>query len=205
MDSHTIINIGRRFGSGGLGVAKELSRQLGIPVYDNEIITAAARQSGMAAEQFKVSDEKRRFFNIGRLFGSTDDSDPVGGLSDAQLFKIQSDTIRSIAENGPAIFVGRASNYVLRDMDCLDVFINASVETRKARIAEREGITPEEAEIMMRKRDRSREAYYNFFTLGHWGDSSDYDLCIYSDILGIEKTAAFIIEYGRSAGLIKSL
>ena len=201
-DKHIIINIGRRFGSGGLGVARELSKRLDIPVYDSELITAAAKSSGLGEEQFRGRDEKRRFWGIGSLFGSNRYGMVNEGLNDAQIFKIQSETIRRIAQEGSAIFVGRASNYVLRDMDCLDVFITASMKTRVARVAEREGMPPADAEAYIRKQDKERESYYNFFTFGNWGDSADYDLCVDSDILGIEKTSELIIEFGRQAGLL---
>lgn len=201
-DKHIIINIGRQFGSGGLGVARELSKRLGIPVYDSELITAAASSSGLGEEQFRGRDEKRRFWGIGSIFGSNRYGMVNEGLNDAQIFKIQSETLRRIASEGSAIFVGRASNYVLRDMDCLDVFITASMQTRVARVSEREGMSPEEAEACIRRQDKEREAYYNFFTFGNWGDSADYDICINSDILGIEKTSELIIEFGRQAGLI---
>ena len=38
MDKKIIINIGRQFGGGGVAVAMELGRKLGIPVYDKELI-----------------------------------------------------------------------------------------------------------------------------------------------------------------------
>ena len=54
-----IITIGRQFGSGGKDVADALGRRLGIPVYDNELITKAAQESGFSAELFVQSDEKK--------------------------------------------------------------------------------------------------------------------------------------------------
>ena len=56
-----IITIGRQFGSGGLAVAKELGKRLGIPVYDNELITRAAQESGFSAELFAKNDERNNF------------------------------------------------------------------------------------------------------------------------------------------------
>lgn len=188
---HRIINIGRQFASGGKGVAEALSRKLGIPVYDSELLTKAAEESGISPEFFRSSDEKRRFW----ILGNND-----AGLNDTKLFDIQSQAIRDIAQKGDAIFVGRASDYVLRDMDCLDVFICAPMETRKALIVEREGKSPEEAEKYIYKKDKARAQYYNFFTFGHWGKSSNYDICIDSSLLGIEGTADLIIEFGKKAG-----
>lgn len=201
---HNIINVGRQFGSGGKRVASALSEKLGIPVYDNELIAEAAAKSGYSKDLFKRSDERKSVFTLSNIFGTTNRySMGESYLNDNQLFKLQSEVIREIAENGPAIFVGRAADYVLRDMECLDVFISAPVEERKKNVAEREGISEEEAGTLIAKKDRVREDYYNFFTFGHWGVASNYDLCVDSSILGIEGTADFIIDFGKKSGLLK--
>lgn len=200
---HTIINVGRQFGSGGRRVADALGKKLGIPVYDDELITEAAGKSGYSKSLFKRTDEHRRLFSLANIFGTSNRySGGESYLNDNALFKIQSDAIRDIAENGPAIFVGRASDYVLRDMECLDVFICAPLEDRKAIVAEREGLSPEDAEAFILKKDRERETYYNYLTFGYWGVASNYDLCIDSSILGIDGTADYIIEFGKKSGLI---
>lgn len=187
---HIIINIGRQFGSCGKAVADELGRRLGIPVYDRELLSEAAKKSGFRQDLFESSDERHRFWAFG------------AGLNDSELFKIQSDTIRSIAEKGSAIFVGRASDYVLRDMKCLDVFISAPYETRVARMKEELGISQKDAEYLVLRKDRERQDYYNFFTFTEWGVASNYDLCINSAILGVQGTAEMIIEFGKRTGLI---
>ena len=162
-DNELIINVGRQFGSGGRLVALALGRKLGIPVYDQELIAKAAEQSGFSKELFANSDEKRNLLalssfivDVGR-FGSADNY-----MSDNQLFVIQSNVIRSLADKGPAIFIGRCSDYILRDRKCLDVFVTATDEVRIKRIAERMHITPEQADSLMRKKDRTRETYYNY-------------------------------------------
>ena len=199
---HTIINIGRQFGSGGKDVALEIGRILDIPVYDGELLSKAAQESGFDPELFRKSDEKRRLWGIGNIFGANRYGSASSSLNDGQLFKIQSEVIRGIAEKGDAIFIGRASDYVLRDLECLDVFVCAPVEVRRVTVARREGITEQEAEALIEKRDKGRAEYYNFFTFGHWGKASGYDLCVDSSLLGIEGTAQFIIDFGRKAALI---
>ena len=200
---HTIINIGRQVGSGGKSVALEIGRILDIPVYDGELLSKAAQESGIAPEFFRHSDEKRRLWGIGNIFGANRYGSASSSLNDGELFKIQSSVIRGIAEKGDAIFIGRASDYVLRDLECLDVFICAPVEQRRVTVAQREGITEQEAEALIEKRDKGRAEYYNFFTFGHWGKASGYDLCVDSSLLGIEGTARFIIDFGRKAGLVR--
>ena len=193
---HIIINVGRQFGSGGKSIAEALGVKLGIRVYDNELITKAAEHSGFSPELFRRSDESKHTFGLGSIFSSNRyGSFTQNSVSESSLFKIQSDAIREIAQKGDAIFVGRASDYVLRDMECLDVFVCAPLEARKARICERLGLSSEEAEKLIAKKDKERENYYNFFTFSHWGVASNYDLCVDSSVLGVDGTADFIMEF----------
>ena len=200
MEKNIIITIGRQFGSGGKSVADALGRKLGIPVYDSELITKAAQDSGFSAELFVERDEKRRFFSLSKIFTNTY-SDTEDYISDNGLFKMQSDTIRRIAEQGSAIIVGRCSDYILRDMDnVLDVFLTSPVEVRAERVAERLGISKEKAEEVIEKKDSGRAEYYNYYTFGNWGHATTYDICLDSSLLGIEGTADFIIDFARKAG-----
>ena len=201
---HTIINIGRQFGSGDRRIAEALGIRLGIPFYDNELIVEAAQKSGFSKELFKQRDEHKSVFTLTNFLNTLNNySGSENYLNDNRLFKIQSDVILELAQQGPAIFVGRASDYVLREMECLDVFITAPLEVRKKDVAEREGISLEESEAMIARRDKDRESYYNYLTFGQWGVASNYDLCVDSSILGIEGTADFIIDFGRKCGLVK--
>ena len=202
MNEKLIINIGRQFGGGGLGVADELGKRLGIPVYDKELITKAAQESGFSAEFFEQTDEKKSFFSFSTFFGSgygvTEDF-----ISDRGLFKIQSQTIEHIAEQGSAVIVGRCADYILRERkNTLNVFLTSPDEIRAKRISERKDISIEDAAKLIEEKDKKRAEYYNYYTFGNWGVASNYDLCIDSSILGIEGTAEFIIDFARKAGLI---
>lgn len=202
MEKKIIINIGRQFGGGGLGVADELGKRLGIPVYDKELITKAAQDSGFSAEFFEQTDEKKSFFSLSSFFGGGY-SVTENYMSDRGLFKMQSDTIERIAEQGSAIIVGRCADYILRDHDnTLNVFLTSPDEIRAERIAERKDITIEAAAKLIEEKDKKRAEYYNYYTFGNWGVASNYDLCIDSSILGIEGTAEFIIDFAKKAGLI---
>lgn len=193
MEKHLIINIGRQFGSGGRRVADYLSQKLGIPVYDNELILKAAEKSGFSVDLFRKSDEIKSFFRLDFYRNS---------ISDEELFMIQSNVINELADEGSAIFVGRASNYILRDRNCLDVFLSAPLEWRVNEAMTRLGLSLEDATKLVTKKDRSRQSWYDFFTLGSWGVASEYDLCLDSSILGDEGTADFIIEFARRRGLL---
>ena len=202
---NTIINVGRSFGSGGGFVAQAIGRKLGIPVYDNELISKAAEESGYSKSVFEGGEKRRSLFSMSSFFasGRLPFGESSGYVNDDMLFKIQSEVIRSIAEKGDAIIVGRCADYILRDLDCLDVFICAPMDYRIKRLMKNEGLEEDEAEELMRRKDRTREAYYNFYTFGAWGRADNYDLCVDSSILGIEGTADFIIDFGRRSGKIK--
>jgi len=205
MAKNIIINVGRQFGSGGKSVAVALGEKLGIPVYDSELISRTAQESGLSSSVFTSGDEDRKTFRLGlahgffsRFGGQTHD-----GFGDAELFNIQSQTIRNIAEAGSAVIVGRCADYVLRDLDnTLDVFITAPQARRVERVCARTGLDAAKAQNLIVKKDRNRESYYNCYTFGNWGVADNYDLCIDSSILGIDGTADFIIDFARKAGLL---
>jgi cytidylate kinase len=195
MEKKVIINIGRQFGGGGLGVAHELGKRLGIPVYDKELITEAAQESGFSAEFFEQTDEKKSFFSLSSFFGSGY-GETENYISDRGLFKIQSQTIEHIAEQGSAIIVGRCADYILRDVEnVFSVFVSSPMEHRVKRIMEREGLTEQRAAEKARKMDKLRRSYYDYYTDKSWGEASSYNLLIDTSVLGEEQTACFIRDF----------
>lgn len=202
MEKKIIINIGRQFGGGGRRVAYELGRKLNIPVYDREIINKAAEDSGFSAKFFKERDEKRGFFSFTEIFTSGF-GDTENYMSDRGIFKIQCQTIERIAEQGSAVIVGRCADYILRENgNTLNVFLTSPLEVRAERIAQRQGMSIEDARAKAEEKDRKRAEYYNYYTFGNWGAAENYDLCIDSSILGIEGTADFIIDFAKKSGKI---
>ena len=201
---NTIINVGRSFGSGGGYVGQAIASKLGIPFYDNELISKAAQESGYSPSLFEGGEKKRSIFSVSSFFASGRMSYLDNTyMNEDILFKVQSDVIRKIGEGGDAVIIGRCADYILRDLPCLNVFVTGPEEYRIERIVKNEGISEEEAEKLIRKKDRIRETYYNYYTMGSWGSASNYHLCVDSSVLGIEGTADYIIEFGRKAGLVK--
>ena len=155
---HTIINIGRSFGSGGGFVAKAVGEKLGIPVFDNELISRYAEENGYSKGAFAQGEEKPSIFSLSSFFSSGRPSFAEGGgyVNDNMMFRIQSEVIRCIAEKGDAIIIGRCSDYILREMNCLDVFISAPEQWRIERLARNEKLSLDEAEALMKENARIR-------------------------------------------------
>ena len=197
-----VINIGRQLGSGGRAVGEIISRRLGIRLYDKELLTLAAKQSGLCAEFFEKADEKESRSVLSTMIGylrspfAGDCGGVTSVLSNDALFKIQSDVIRDVAERESCIFVGRCADYILRDHPrAVNVFITADDDDRVRRIRTRTGCTEDEARTMMERGDASRADYYNYYSLRTWGAAATYHLCVNTSALGDEATADFILQF----------
>lgn len=196
-----IINVGRQIGSGGRIIAKMLADEFKCGFYDRELLTIAAKESGFCEKFFEQNDEQKGFFHS--LFhmhtpfvgdGSFYDND----FSQEGLFKFQSDTIRRLAEAGSCVFVGRCADYVLRDFDnVVNVFVTASIDDRVAELQKRKECNEEAALKIIENGEKERSTYYNYYTGKKWGDSSSYDLCVNTSLLGLEATEAYIAEFVR--------
>lgn len=202
MEDKFVINIGRQLGSGGKSVGERIARQLGVQVYDKQLINLAAEQSGLCPELFEKVDEKEAKSLFSTLIGylrapfAGDDGGMTNVLSNDALFKIQSDVIRDIAARESCVFVGRCADYILREHPrCVNVFITADEADRCTRLCRSHGITAEEARTMMARTDARRADYYNYYSSRTWGEAVTYHLCMNSSVLGIEGTAEFILEF----------
>lgn len=197
MGKHIIVTIGRQFGSGGREIGQQLATRLGVKCYDNELISVAAKESGICEEIFKTHDEKpTNSFLYSLVMDSYNGigmpSLPLG----QQVFLAQFDTIKKIAKQGDCVFVGRCADYALRDdYDITNVYIYSDEQSKIKRICERHNVSEAKAREMMIKTDKKRASYYNYYTDKKWGNSSSYDLCINSGKTGIENAVELIMQY----------
>ena len=126
-----VINIGRQLGSGGRIIGKQLAHDFGIAYFDKEILTMAAKESGICTEIFEKSDEHKGLFRtvfggIFPFFGSGAGDFYNNQISDESLFRIQSEAIRKAAERESCVFIGRCADYVLRDNPrCVNISMTA--------------------------------------------------------------------------------
>jgi cytidylate kinase len=193
-----IITIGRQLGSGGKLIGKQLSKRLNIPCYDKELIQLASQESGLGKEFFEKIDEKSSYSFLGKYFGFRSGfmgHNEINYLCNETLFKIQSDVIRNLAEKEPGVFIGRCADYILRDFpNSLKIFINADLQDRILRIAEKENLSKKDAQTRIEKCDKKRAAYYHYYSNKVWGMASSYDLCFNSSFLSIEDIVTIVEE-----------
>ncbi|MDR1675509.1 MAG: cytidylate kinase-like family protein [Tannerella sp.] len=197
MNRTMILTVGRQFGSGGRIIGKKLADTFGIAYYDKELFQLASRESGLCHDVFEKADEKaadRLAYVFSRGFSLMGMYTPqLDILSSEGLFKIQSDAIRKLAETESCVIVGRCADYILRDHpNCISFFIHSALESRIQRVVERQRVSVEQAKELIFKTDKSRAAYYDYFTNRTWGKASSYHLSINASVLGIDDTVAFM-------------
>jgi len=196
------VNIGRSVGSGGYEIGRLLAIELGWNFYDSELIKAAAVDSGISPEHFAAFDEmksKTPSCYLECFPGNTGtmgiQNEPVV-MSEESLFKINSDTMIKLAQEGNAVFIGRCSDYILRDAAiCINVFCYAPIDFRIKNIVENDDIDEAKAEKIISKSDKSRAAYYAKYTDKEWGAAESYHLLIDTSILGIKGSAEYLKDY----------
>lgn len=198
MNKNQIITIGRQVGSGGRLVGKMLADRLGLAFYDHEILSLAAKESGIRDEFFESCDERGSLFSRLTNYFSISSHMPGNSscLTSENLFKFQSDAIQKAATKGGAVFVGRASDYILRDFpNRTDVFIMAPIDERVRRASEYFNLPADETCKRIETLENARAEYYNFFTNKTWGMASSYDICINSGGLDIAQCTDLIIDF----------
>lgn len=181
-----IITIAREHGSSGKQIGKCVANALGIPFYYKEMITLAAKESGLNREF--ISDIHKNSPDIMRdLYLSSN--------AVQYAIKAQDAIIREIAENGSCVIVGRAADYILKDYDnVVRIFIHAPQDYRIQRVMDVYGDTPKEARVNIERSDKARASYYEHISGTHWGDARNYELTVDSSD-GVDKTAQFIVRY----------
>ena len=179
---NTIITIGRQFGSGGKEIGTRLAEDLGVKLYDKEMLDIAAKESGICQELFETHDEKpTNSFLYSLVMDTYSGGYATGAFADMPLnhkvFLAQFEAIKKIADEGPCVLVGRCADYALESYDnVMSVFIHADLTSRVRRIAKMYDITDAKAKDIILKADKKRASYYNYFTNKKWGDAESYDI-----------------------------
>ena len=176
--AHRIITINRMYGSEGRLLGKALAEKLGIGFYDKELIQMASEKNQIPYKELEKVDEKKA--SQWRL--------PVKEQMQMQpqyhfhpmndvLFETQSQIIRELGQKEDCIIVGRCANYILGDK-CFSLFVYAPFEYRVQSIMERLGREEKSARALVKKMDKTRKSYYEFFTDEKWKDLNNYQMCI---------------------------
>lgn len=189
-----IVTIGREHGSGGHDIARALSKELGYTCFDKEIVDTAAENSNFSKEILHSYDEKRvspYIVPVPHYLGLNESF-----RLNMQVASAQFDAIRSLAEQGNCIFVGRCADYVLRKQpDLVRVFIMADEDYRIKTMMARQGLSEDAARKLIRQVDKDRASYYKYYTDQIWGERENFDLILNSAKIGVDGCVKLIESY----------
>lgn len=204
MKYNLVITIGRESGSAGRHIGQMLANEMGVKCYDKELLTLAAKHSGLCEELFKTHDEKpTNSFLYSLIMDSYSVGYSGGGYLDMPLnqkvFLAQFDAIKKLAEEESCVIVGRCADYALADYPgMVSVFICGNEEDKIRHLMERHKIERAKAKEIMVKTDKRRSSYYNYYSSKRWGDCKSYDLCINSSAVGYEGAVKIIKTFAET-------
>ena len=203
MMGNLVITIGRECGSAGRRIGQELAADLGVKCYDKELLTLAAKNSGLCEELFKTHDEKP---TSSFLYSLVMDTYSLGYNTSAymdmpinhKIFLAQFDTIKKLAEEESCVIVGRCADYALADYpNTVSVFICGDEEDKIRHLMERHNVDEAKAKDIMIKTDKRRASYYNYYSSKRWGSCKSYDMCISSSAVGYDGAVDIIKEFAK--------
>ena len=118
------------------------------------------------------------------------------GLNNAdELFIKESEMIKKLAKKESCVIVGRCADFILENKkNVVKVFIYSDMKDKIERATKFYGMDKEKAEKEIERIDRLRANHYKYYTGNNWKDFGNYDICINSDTLGVEKTAEVVCD-----------
>lgn len=192
-----IITVSREFGSGGRTIGRLIAEKLNIPFYDKELVDQIAMESGFAPKFVEEHGEHSPGSSpFSYAFAPQGVPGVMNGLSTADfLWNIQCSVILQLAEKGPCVIVGRNADYILKDRpDALHIFVHADMDFRADRIVRLYGESEKTPMARLQEKDKRRRVNYQHYTGRTWGMAQNYDLCLDSSTIGVEKCAEIVVD-----------
>lgn len=197
MKQFPMITISRQYGTNGRKIARLLADKLELPFYDKELISIASKESRFAEQAFEAAEETATT-TLGYAISNRANRSLYGMPINDQLFMVQSGVIRTVADQGPAMFVGRCADYVLSGYkETINIFLQANSESRIQTVMARDKLNKKDAEARIKYLDKARAAYYNYYTDRKWSDLGNYDIVLNVSYLTAEEAAELLYTFIR--------
>ncbi len=189
LDTQMVITLSREYGSGGRYIGRLIADKLGIKFYDKDFVTELAKETGLSEEYIENNEQKR-----GSLAG-LNNGYYVGLDNSDELFIKEAELIKKVANQESCVIIGRCADFILKDKkNVIKVFIYGNKEDKIKRATEIYGLEKAKAEKEIKRIDKLRANHYKHYTEKEWSNHSNYDICINSNTLGVEKSADLICE-----------
>ena len=189
LSKQMVITVSREFGSGGRYVGRLIADKLGIKLYDKDFIEKVALETGYSEEYIENNEQKRNIL-------ASLNNGYYSGLNNAdELFIKESELMKKVANEESCVIIGRCSDFILKDNpNVIKVFVYSNMEDKIKRATEFYGMDKSKAEKEITRIDKLRANHYKYYTERDWKNPLNYDICVNSDVLGVEKVADLICE-----------
>lgn len=180
-----VVTINRELGTGGRTIGKKLAERLGVNFYDKVAISSLVEHFHLSVDEIENIKAKKSHWwdNISAFYMDRYRVDNAMILADKvtteQMFQVESEVIRSIADNESCVIAGRSAFCILKDHpNCFKILIESSMETRVVRLVKRQNVTEDQALETIKKVDEGRENYTKKFAGTSRYDARNYDLVL---------------------------
>ena len=196
---HLVITIAREFGPNGVKIAHALARELGLKLYDEELVDLAIRESGLDPNFVRKNEERLSRGLLYDLYAQSFEYAPGQRTADDALFQAQQRVIRRLAAEEDCVILGRSANFMLgKGPGLFHVYLHADPKWRLAETMEEFGLKEGQARALLTRTDSERARRYRHNTGRAWGLASDYDLCLDVSGYGVERSAQLLRDAVRS-------
>ncbi len=193
-----IITVSREFGSGGRELAKRLADYLSFSYYDHEVISAIANETNLDENYVDEMLQKGIQNTIPIHISSRFHYFPLLQQTTDLMVK-QTEFIKKAAQKSDSIFVGRASDILLKEYQPLRIFVYADMESKLNRCKERastqENLSDKDYIQKIKQVDKERSRNYDILSNTKWGHKESYDLCINTSNVEIKSIIPSIAAY----------
>lgn len=201
MKKRAVITIGREYGSGGREIGERLADRLGIRFLDKNLLNEVEKESGISVAELEEFDERPMNSRLEPFIPYDFNADTLS----ERLFDMQAEVILKHASENSCVIVGRCADVVLEYQESVfNFFIYADEQDKIARIMRIQHLTDEkQAAKVIRKTEKIRRNYYQYFTDAVWGDRKNKALMINSSDTGIDGAVDLIVGFLRMKGYVE--
>ncbi len=196
-----VITIARETGSGGHAIAKILAKHLQVPLYEKDLLGAAAEEHGVGLDEYLKKEENA----VLRYFEQLNDEiyQPLIALekqmdvaeSEGSVQETRKEMIQRVGSTESCVILGRLGNYFLKNHpNCFHVFLHGDHDYRVEHYAKQFDISLAQAEKEVAENDEIRRKHYELVTGDPYGNYKSYHMSLDTSAIGDEEAAKLILE-----------
>ena len=209
-DKKFVITIARELGSGGRTVGRKLAEKLGVRSCDKDLINTLVKEFDLSVDEIeRIKGRKSNWLTdfleriapmptaetlLGTqsVYGDT----LIREVTSDSLYAAEREVLKALTEEGSCVVAGRSAFFALDDHpNKADILIISSMESRIARVMQRQGVDRKQAEATIKEVDAQRENYVKHFAGVSRYDARNYDLVLRIDGMSEDDAVACILDY----------